>query len=218
MQTQVYRKITLKEGQNIFFTSDTHAFHKNITKGETSWTHSTSVRDFQTKEEMTNEVARSINNYVREDDILVHLGDWSFNGQDKIELFRSMINCKNILFITGNHDHHILRNSDYLSREVFNLGIYPRLDLQVNSPDGTTFYAILHHFPIAIWDKAHQGAIHLYGHVHGSYQHPGRALDVGVDNAYKMFDEYRPFTLHDIRKFMAGREFVQMSHHDRFTN
>jgi len=32
-----------------------------------------------------------------------------------------------------------------------------------------------------VWNKAHCGAIHLYGHSHGALLGIGRSLDVGVD-------------------------------------
>jgi calcineurin-like phosphoesterase family protein len=52
----------------------------------------------------------NINNKVGENDILIHLGDWSFGGFDKIVEFRERIKCKNIHLVLGNHDHHIEGN------------------------------------------------------------------------------------------------------------
>jgi len=46
-------KITLKEGQDMFFTSDTHINHKNICRGVTSWNGNLDrTRDFDSLEKM----------------------------------------------------------------------------------------------------------------------------------------------------------------------
>jgi calcineurin-like phosphoesterase family protein len=81
-------------------------------RGVTKWDISTprgleAVRDFETLEEMNNSLVKNINDNVNENDWLIHMGDWSFGGFERIEEFRSMINCKNIVLILGNHDHHI---------------------------------------------------------------------------------------------------------------
>lgn len=103
----------------IWFTSDTHASHSNITRGVTKWGITkedvfypdiVNTRDFDTVELMTQAVIDSINKYVMEDDTLYHLGDWSFGGIDKIWEFRKQIKCKNIHLICGNHDEHIKKN------------------------------------------------------------------------------------------------------------
>lgn len=100
-------KITLNKEQRVFFTSDTHFHHKNICHGVSRWADERTCRPFETLEEMDQKLIENINSTVGEDDILVHLGDWSFGGSDQIWNFRKQINCKNIHLILGNHDHHI---------------------------------------------------------------------------------------------------------------
>jgi calcineurin-like phosphoesterase family protein len=96
---------------NIFFTSDTHAYHRNIAGPKVSQWKS-GYRDFNDEYEMTAEIIKQINNTVDKDDTLYHLGDWSFGGIDEIWEFRKQINCKNIHLILGNHDHHIENNKE----------------------------------------------------------------------------------------------------------
>lgn len=103
-------KITLKHNQKAFFTSDTHYHHANICHGTSAWDGDRMCRPFQTLEEMDSAIVRNINNVVGVDDILIHLGDWSFGGKDQIWNFRKQIKCKNIHLILGNHDHHISGN------------------------------------------------------------------------------------------------------------
>ena len=100
-------KITLNKGQKIFFTSDTHFHHTNICYGVSKWADERTCRMFDTLEEMDSKIVENINSVVGENDILIHLGDWSFGGSDQIWNFRKQIKCKNIHLILGNHDHHI---------------------------------------------------------------------------------------------------------------
>lgn len=95
----------------IWFTSDTHYAHKNICKGTSEWKGSDEqLRKFDTLEEMNSCILKGINDNVKEDDELYHLGDWSFGGIQNIWEFRKQIECKNIHLIYGNHDQHIENN------------------------------------------------------------------------------------------------------------
>lgn len=203
-----------------------------------------SVRDFKTLEQMNSTLVDSINKYVAEDDYLIHLGDWSFGGIENIWKFRERIVCKNIIEILGNHDHHIANNrelpncwvrskdgkrvslenstSDWdeiaTAQDIFDHEVYAYLELVVSSSvTGKKTYNLMH-FPLSVWNKGHHNRIMLHGHCHGSFQHPGRSLDVGVDKAFELFGEYRPFSQQDIDRFMKGREFKQFSHHNKNTN
>lgn len=250
----IYKKIILEGKQKIWFTSDSHYGHKNICKGVTAWDlkdhgGDMSVRDFKNLDQMNSALVDGINNYVAQDDYLVHLGDWSFGGIENIWKFRNRINCKNIILILGNHDHHIandrtLPNAFWVddkggdfkigderqhnygdsrddlfeinSQAIFN-SVHAYLELVVSSPKGKRTYNMMH-FPLAVWNKAHHNRVMLHGHVHGSFQHQGRSLDVGVDKAFNLFGEYRPFSQEDINRFMENREFKQFSHHNKNTN
>jgi hypothetical protein len=46
-----------------------------------------------------------------------------------------------------------------------------------------------------VWNKAHYGAFHLYGHSHGSLPPQGRSHDVGT-NVW----DYRPVTLAEVKE------------------
>jgi hypothetical protein len=39
-------------------------------------------------------------------------------------------------------------------------------------------------------------------------------MDVGVDVAYRMFGEYRPFSIGDITRIMEKRDIHQIDHHE----
>jgi calcineurin-like phosphoesterase family protein len=101
----------------IWITSDTHYGHSGICKGTTHWRilndlgekiiPEDAVRDFSSVEEMNDTIVENINNNVEEDDVLFHLGDWSFGGIENAIELRYRIKCKNIHLILGNHDHNI---------------------------------------------------------------------------------------------------------------
>lgn len=239
----VSRKIKLEDGQKIFFFSDPHFGHRNICRGTTSWDlndhgGTLSVRDFDTLEEMNDKIVNDINDTVKEDDWLVCLGDWAFGGRDNTWNFRDRINCKNIILVLGNHDEQIESNRQLnncyrdLGVGIFtgtpDLGaavyaqhifesVYGRLQLNVKDSKGSRTYEC-NHFPWVVWDKAHHGRVHLYGHVHGSYTHPGRAMDVGIDNINRLYGDFCPLSEDQIADYMEGREFIQQSHHNSKTN
>ena len=96
----------------IWFTSDTHYGHKNICRGVSDWNNLEGTRDFQTISEMNDKIVENINSVVERDDILYHLGDWSFGGPINICKFRERINCENLYIVPGNHDHHIINNTN----------------------------------------------------------------------------------------------------------
>ena len=109
--------IKLQPHQKLFFTSDTHYNHKNICRGVTSWTHAEGhTRDFPTLAKMNDTIVNNINNVVGQDDILIHLGDWSFGGFESISEFKHRLICQNVYLILGNHDHHTDKNRDDIRR------------------------------------------------------------------------------------------------------
>jgi calcineurin-like phosphoesterase family protein len=74
-------KLKLDPTQRLYFTSDTHYNHTNICRGVTRWTDAEDVtRDFKTLDQMNDRIVAGINTEVGQDDILFHLGDWSFGG------------------------------------------------------------------------------------------------------------------------------------------
>ena len=88
--------------KNIWFTSDTHFGHKNIVRGTSEWDltgNHQSTRDFDTMEEHNYALVKAINATVKSEDILYHLGDWSFGGHENIKKFRDQLNCQEIHLI-----------------------------------------------------------------------------------------------------------------------
>ena len=196
----------------IWFTSDTHFGHTNIAGPKISrW--SSGYRNFNSVHEMNMSLVNDINKYVKEDDILYHLGDWSFGGVENIKLFRDSIVCQNIHLILGNHDQHIIdkevsyHNSSFNPIELF-ASVQDVLTLDIGKTK-----LFLSHYSHRVWLGSHKGVIHLYGHSHGSIPDYGKSMDVGVDVAFKKFGEYRPFNIGDITNIMSKRDIEKVDHH-----
>ena len=93
---------------------------------------------------------------------------------------------------------------------------------------------IMQHMPLRVWDKSHHGSINLHGHCHdtlppmtkfgellGPNNHHvplARQMDVGMDVAFRMFGEYRPFLWDEIEQIMSTREPLLVDHHNENTN
>jgi calcineurin-like phosphoesterase family protein len=155
--------------QNLWFTSDTHYSHNNICRGTTNWITSQDydqcmTRPFETLEDMNEAIVEGINGVVHPNDWLIHLGDWSFGGFEKISEFREQINCKNIVLILGNHDHHIQNNKDNIKRIFSHVAHYE--ELKVTHSEKSTEKFVLCHYPIISWNGQHHATRMLHGHQH----------------------------------------------------
>jgi len=215
-------KLVLEKGQNLFFTSDTHYGHTNICRATTKWVGADNVtRDFKSLDHMNTTIVDNINEVVGENDILIHLGDFSFGGFYNIEEFRNRIICKNIHLVLGNHDHHIERNKGDIQRLFTSVSHYINLDLRrpstVKKGEMDKFRFVLMHFPIASWDGMNDGVMHLHGHVHlPKHQRiaDGRAMDVGVDG-----NEMYPLGLFEVISLLKNQPIKKLclpkDHHEK---
>lgn len=210
-------KIKLNTGQKLWFTSDTHYDHKNICAATTNWVGAENLtRNFSSLERMNDELVFWINNRVGQDDILFHLGDWSFNGFENIRKFRERIVCKNVHLILGNHDHHIERNKDDIQSIFSSVNHYLQLEVKRELTSGQMKVGVLGHikfvlmhYPIASWNGMNDGVIHLHGHVHlpnNLRVADGKAMDVGVDG-----NKYEPIELDEIIKIMSKQPIARLS-------
>lgn len=185
--------IKIDKNTNVWITSDTHYNHKNICRGVTDWRTSDGqipikeTRDFPNLEKMNTTIVDNINKVVGQDDIFIHLGDWSFGGFEKIKEFHDRLICKNIHLILGNHDHHIENNREDIQDLFLSVSHYQTI-LFLDK----TFKLL--HYPISSWDGLNKGYIHLHGHCHLPTElrfGQGKRMDVGMDG----HPEFRPYNL-----------------------
>jgi calcineurin-like phosphoesterase family protein len=214
-------KITLNKGQRLWFTSDTHYNHSNICSTTTKWTDPSTLREFKSLEHMNNTLVANINEKVGQDDILFHLGDWSFGGFDKIQEFRDRIICKNIHLVLGNHDHHIDNNHENIQSVFNSVNKYVELvvSFNVGTPSRYDVNFVLMHYPIASWNNMARGAIHLHGHVHFEPSirlQQGKMMDVGVDG-----NNLYPISINEVLSVMSKQPIKSLftnDHHEIVEN
>jgi len=222
---------------NTYFTSDTHFGHANIaSKNSSRWTGG-GWRKYNSLDEMNQDLVKSINSVVKADDTLYHLGDWSFGGIENIWKFRKQLVCQNIHLILGNHDHHIEVNKVLPNAHFSYIGNIadgipdPNMESQwVEAQDlfsSVSHYKevrikdkilVLSHYPFAVWHGNGKGWWHLHGHCHGSFKSIGKSVDVGIDQAIKMYGFPVPFSFNEIIQIMDKKDEELLDHHGPNTN
>ena len=159
----------------IFFTSDTHYGHtENLTFFG---------RPFPNVEACDRAMIDNHNALVGPDDVVFHLGDFTWGGGADFALYiREQLNGQ-IHLIEGNHDQDVV--PIYSSFE----SVHRYLEIGVEDADAVKGVQCINlfHFPIQDWNNARQGWWHLFGHSHGSTapqligKNGGASIDVGVD-------------------------------------
>jgi calcineurin-like phosphoesterase family protein len=211
----------------IWFTADTHFGHRRIplytrryfclskeerkkvdfiwgSGGPSSCNWSKWTPSWQSISRMNDYLISRINDVVRKDDVLWHLGDFCYAPKNRLEEFvknyLERINCKNIFLCWGNHDDK--RISKYFKQ------CHERYELNINNK-----LIVLSHYAQAVWNKSHNGSWMLYGHCHSTAEDwldkfmPQRlSIDVGVDNVYKIFGEYRPISFEEVNDLFLKRK------------
>jgi len=167
----------------IWFTADTHFRHANIIRY--------CNRPFGSVEEMDEVLLRNINECVRPDDTLYHLGDFALHGRG-VEKIRPKIKCRNVTLILGNHDPHSFDGTPTpaLAEHFSKVATMMHVTVEV---DKQRHLVVLCHYAMRVWPHSHRGSWHLYGHSHGKLPPVPGTLDVGVD-----CHDYRPISAHEV--------------------
>jgi calcineurin-like phosphoesterase family protein len=196
---------------NTWFTSDEHYFHNNILKY--------CARPFQDIIEMNENLIEKHNKVVNQNDIVYHLGDLTFRKVSGAVEVLKRLNGRH-RFLRGNHDEWLFDNEqkgttalrevhDELLRQGSSKNKVEWIKDYYEFRDNGTLYCLMH-FPLYTWHHSYKGSYNLYGHVHATIEHKisGKQMDVGVDNAYKVLGEFRPFSLKEINDILSQRKVV----------
>lgn len=179
---------------SVFILSDTHWGHANILKYTT--------RPFKDVNHMDEELIRRWNARVTNQDTVYHLGDFSFGNPDK---YIPRLNGK-IFLVPGNHDRVNKFDTWVNSGKMKILGELHRCSLNGQ-------YFTFCHYSLKVWDRSHYGAMHCYGHSHGTLPSNNRSIDVGIDNTVDFGDDYSPQPIEKIIKICLARENTPVDHH-----
>lgn len=179
----------------IFFTSDTHFGHANIIKY--------CDRPFADANDMNEQLIANWNNVVSPDDVVYHLGDFAFGNEKSVNAIMQRLNFKHMHFIKGNHDKPFMEwwtkarfNYDCVAQKV-DISHYI-LETNINKQK-----FVLCHYAMRVWDQSHRGALHLYGHSHGTLPDDpnSKSFDVGVD-----CHNYHPISLERVVEIMDKKK------------
>lgn len=207
-------KINHNDDHRVFFTSDTHFNHDKAFIYE--------ARGYSNRYEHNDALITKINEVVRPQDTLIHLGDFCLNiTPTEFNEILARINCNNIAYIWGNHNSCIRRYYEdavtteygkdievypYAVGKITYLGYYK--ELIVNGQ-----MTVIHHYPHQIWNQMQKGAWQLSGHSHYTnpttqLDHPdNKILDVGWDGHGK------PLSFPEIQKIMMNKQHVKQDKH-----
>jgi calcineurin-like phosphoesterase family protein len=153
----------------------------------------------------------NINDCVGEHDTLFHMGDWSFGGFENISEFRYRINCKNIHFIIGNHDHHIESNKENIRRFFASVNSYNEVNVAHKSGN---LKLVLCHYPIVSWNNMRKNSYMIHGHQHlkGDQRFGnGKRMDVGMCG----HPEFRPYNLDEIVEILRNSESYEIENRSK---
>ena len=177
----------------IYFTSDTHYFHKNVIEF--------CKRPYKNLEDMHNGLITNWNSVVRPNDTIYHLGDFSFGRNDEtIEVIKKLNGYK--ILIMGNHDRRLQKTV---------LAQFDRVDnfLEITWEHQKI---VLLHYAMKVWNRSHHGSWQLYGHSHGSLPDDPHAnqIDVGVDCW-----NYTPISFDQVKLAMKLKQYRPVDAHGR---
>lgn len=170
-----------------FFISDLHFGHKNILSYDD--------RPFLDIETHDRALIDKWNDAVGIDDEVWILGDISWYGVSKtVEILKQLNGIKKLCI--GNHDKALLKSADFRAQfaEITNYK-------EIKSGDTGL---VLCHYPIPCFNNHYSGWVHLYGHVHISFE-----WNMMKQLRYQMEELYeKPCKMYNVGCMIPGMDFT----------
>lgn len=162
-----------------WFWADPHLDHDNIIK------HCN--RPYKNVQEMNEAMIDNYNAVVRGSDNVVIAGDLTlWHKRDLVE-WKFISRLKgNKIFLKGNHDYWLGKGK---GRYIYHRTIENQK-------------IAVCHYPLRSWNGSTHGSWNLHGHSHGMLLPLRNQLDIGVDNAFLLLGEYRPFSFDEVKQFI----------------
>lgn len=215
-------KLQITPNQGAYFLSDTHFGHDR----DFIW----GKRGFSNVKEHDETLIRVINETVKANDVLIHHGDFCLNtSEERFEEVLSLLNCKNIYLLWGNHNAPVERVYfrevgkvmpgveiyPFRYKNLIFVGNYLEIDLSysLSASHRGGKNIICCHYPIHEFNNAKRGNYMLCGHSHYGNEmtraeNPkGRYLDLGWEG------HGRPLSFLEVREIMNKKEVFTVGHH-----
>ena len=155
-----------------YFTSDEHLGHTNIIKY--------CERPFTSVESMDNQIIERHNELVKDDDIVIHCGDFTFKDRKTAENYIRRLKGKHE-FLIGSHDYW-LNDQDSKYPIILETSTYSLQGQVIWEREINGIRIVACHYAMRTWPLSHHGSIQLHGHSHGTLPIAYNQLDVGVDS------------------------------------
>jgi len=179
----------------LFLTSDTHFWHKNVIKY--------CDRPFADAKEMNAALIANWNAKVPTTGIVFHVGDFAMNCSiNQIIEVGEQLNGR-IILIRGNHDDVAIEANN--KKKIFE-AVHTRLDIRVMTNHenvGDYIDMELNHFPSLVWNNSHKGSWQAFGHCHSKKPIPNQNIfqhDVGCDG-----NRFMPLSFQDFDQIISTR-------------
>lgn len=182
------QKLKSTDNRKYFITSDLHFYHKRIME------FCPDTRPWVSVDEMHNKLIEHWNIKVSENDVVFHLGDFSFGNKEQTLGILSQLNG-NIVHIYGNHAKVL--------RDQVKVTGYDYLEVKYDRT-----HIVMNHYPQYVWNRSHYGSVMMFGHCHGSFQGQGRMIDVGLDAHGKIL------TLDEAIQLCNNKDIIILDHHE----
>jgi calcineurin-like phosphoesterase family protein len=165
--------------RKLYLTSDEHYSHKKILQYQ--------KRPFASLQEMNQELVLRHNSVVKENDVVIHVGDFSFGKAQHFYRTAMSLNGTHF-FMDGSHDWSLrdffAGKEDPALPSVIQPGWETKLFLLPKLFE-FTFRGekiVLCHYAMQKWWASHYGSYHFYGHSHGKESNRlPNSRDIGVD-------------------------------------
>ena len=161
---------------NIWYTGDTHYFHKNIIKY--------CNRPFKNVEEMNSVMVERWNEVVKKKDTVYHVGDFGLGSYAMLKEIFDRLNGRKII-IRGNHDRSIT--------SLLKMGWEVHKQPFILDNDIVITHNPIVDSSIKTYQYLLRSEVNICGHVHEKWKRKGNSYNVGVD-VWK----FRPVSLDEI--------------------
>lgn len=160
-------------------------------------------RDFESPEAQDKHFLEQINKYVEKQDRLYILGDFAMVDKgSEAKIIRDKIYCGDVRLVLGNHEKASPTAYSKVFQQVGDILEYRHNDQLI----------VFSHYPLWAWNQSFRSSWNFYSHLHNKceplFDHmfpDRRSADLGIDNAKRLLNEYRPFSLDEVLSLLKDR-------------